>query len=266
MAQTGDYGGAARGPFLRRRVRYEETIGDDVAGVEHNGHGAWENRTRVVLTPVAAPSILGLYGFMGATLIVAANLAGWYGGTRSPEFLFPFALTFGGIAQFLAGMWSYRARDGLATAMHGTWGAFWIGYGVLWGFAAAGAYTLPAVKFPELGFWFVVLAAITWAGAAASMFENLALCGVLTTLAAGSTLAAIGFMTGTLGIERAAGWVFAFSAFIAWYTATAMMLEGTLRRPVLPVGKRRDAGPAPRHVALDPLEYPSGMPGVRVGQ
>src|SRR5919198_1326377 len=35
--------------------------------------------TRVVLQPVAAPSILGLYGFAGATFIVAANLAGWYG-------------------------------------------------------------------------------------------------------------------------------------------------------------------------------------------
>jgi hypothetical protein len=65
----------------------------------------------VVLTPLAAPSILGLYGFMGATLIVAANLAGWYGTTRAPEFLFPFALAFGGIAQFLAGM----GRTGHAT-------------------------------------------------------------------------------------------------------------------------------------------------------
>jgi len=31
---------------------------------------------------------------------------------------------FGGLAQFLAGMWAYRARDGIATLAQGTWGAY----------------------------------------------------------------------------------------------------------------------------------------------
>src|SRR5919206_2920742 len=88
--------------------------------------------TRIFLQPIAAPSILGLFGFAAATFVVAANLAGWYGDhTTTPLVLAPFAAVFGGIAQFLAGMWAYRARDGLATAMHGMWGSFWIGYGIL---------------------------------------------------------------------------------------------------------------------------------------
>lgn len=33
-------------------------------------------RPRVILSPIAAPSVLGLFGFAGATFIVAANLAG----------------------------------------------------------------------------------------------------------------------------------------------------------------------------------------------
>lgn len=37
----------------------------------------WRNHTQISLRPVL--SILGLYGFAGATFIVAANLAGWYG-------------------------------------------------------------------------------------------------------------------------------------------------------------------------------------------
>src|SRR5690349_4356365 len=93
--------------------------------------GVWEERTRVFLQPVAAPSILGLFGFAGATFMVAAYLAGWYGGATTNEYLFPFAAMFGGVAQFTAAMWSYRARDGLATAMHGMWGAFWMAYGLL---------------------------------------------------------------------------------------------------------------------------------------
>jgi len=31
----------------------------------------------------------------------------------------------------VAGMCAYRARDAVATAMHGMWGSFWIAYGIL---------------------------------------------------------------------------------------------------------------------------------------
>ena len=77
-------------------------------------HREWVDHTRVFLQPIAAPSILGLFGFAGATFMVAAYLAGWYSGPTAPAIIFPFAATFGGLAQFLAGMWAYRARDGLA--------------------------------------------------------------------------------------------------------------------------------------------------------
>jgi uncharacterized protein len=33
-------------------------------------------RAQTILQPIAAPSILGLYGFAGATLMVSAHLAG----------------------------------------------------------------------------------------------------------------------------------------------------------------------------------------------
>lgn len=77
--------------------------------------------TRVVLQPIAAPSILGLAGFASATFIVASNLAGWWGTSHSPLALAPFAAMFGGLAQFTPGMWSYRARDAIATLAHGSW-------------------------------------------------------------------------------------------------------------------------------------------------
>lgn len=222
--------------------------------------------TRVVLQPVAAPSILGLYGFAGATLIVAANLAGWYGGKTSPMFLFPFAMFFGGLAQFLAGMWAYKARDALATAMHGTWGAFWLGYGVLQLLFATHVLTQPTGAFPELGFWFIALAGITTAGALAALLENLALFGVLGTLAAGSILAAIAFIGNYAGIEKVAGWVLVISAIIAWYTASAMMLAASAKRVILPLGKyQRDAN-IPGHAVTTPIQYEWAEPGVRMGQ
>jgi hypothetical protein len=107
----------------------------------------------VMLQSIAAPSIVGLFAFAGSTFIVASNLAGWYGTPTSPMELASFAAAFGGVAQLLAGMWAYRARDGIA---HGTWGSFWIAYGILWLLMATHTVPTPAPWYhaPELGRWF----------------------------------------------------------------------------------------------------------------
>lgn len=227
---------------------------------------AIEERTRIVLQPIAAPSILGLFGFSAATFIVAANLAGWYGSPTSGVYLFPFAAMFGGLAQLLAGMWSYRARDGIATAMHGMWGSFWLAYGILNLLAATGALTLPTGKFVELGYWFLTLAAITGMGFVAAMFENVSLASVLGTLAAGSAFAAIFYLTDSGSWETVAGYVFMASAVLAFYTASAMMLEGAAGRVILPLGKPMMEANKPGARMTEPVQYVHGQPGVREGQ
>jgi len=232
----------------------------------------WRDRTRIFLRPIAAPSILGLFGFAGATFVVSAHLAGWYGDTTTPEYLFPFAAAFGGIAQFSAAMWAYIARDGLATAMHGMWGAFWIAFGVLFLLVTTGALTLDGqAAFDAFGFWFFALAAITAIGAAAAMFESLALTIVLGSLAVGAAFLGIGYYTDAApaageGWLAAGGWVLIGSAAAAAYTAGAMMLEGTAGRVVLPLGKyKRDAN-IPGKQLTSAIELERGEVGVRQGQ
>jgi uncharacterized protein len=236
-----------------------------------NGRKEWAPHfePRIFLQPIAAPSILGLYGFAGATFIVAANLAGWYGNhTTSPLYLAPFAAVFGGVAQFMAGMWAYRARDGLATAMHGMWGSFWIGYGILNVLLATHAVAAPKVWFhqPEVGYWFFALAIITGSGALAALFESMSIFAVLGTLAAGSGILAGAFLEGSPGWAHAAGWVFVFSAGFAWYTATAMMLLGVAGRTILPLGKLKKDANVPGHRPLEPIELEWAEPGVKMGQ
>lgn len=224
---------------------------------------ASETQTRTFLQPIAAPSILGLYGFAGSTLIVAAHLAGWYGTSETPVYLVPFTAFFGGLAQFLAGMWAYRARDGIATAMHGMWGSFWMGLGVLEILTVGGVIPPNEGAFPALGFWFIALAWITLMGAIAAMAENVALAVVLHTLWIGSALAAIAELLGIPpgeGIHTIAGYVFIASAIAAWYTASALMFEGVFGRAVLPVGMTKKAQQAP---AVAPG---AGEPGVKHGQ
>jgi succinate-acetate transporter protein len=227
---------------------------------------AWRSQTRVFLQPIAAPSILGLFGFAGATFMVAANMAGWYGTNGSGIYIFPFAATFGGLAQFVAGVWSYRARDGIATAMHGMWGSFWLAYGLLWGFVALGAFKLPEGAFPALGYWFLPLAVITFCGAIAAIFENLGIFSVLIVLAAGAACTAIFYLTGTTGWKEAGGWVLLVSSWLATYVAFAMMLEGAAGKVLLPLGHLRRRANVPGHQEHVPLEFELGEPGVRHGQ
>jgi hypothetical protein len=216
--------------------------------------------TQIYLQPIAAPSILGLYGFAGATFMVAAHMAHWFGGARTDLYLASFAATFGGIAQFAAGMWAFKARDAIATAMHGMWGSFWIGFGLLQLAFMNGVLPEPTGAFPALGYWFISLAAITWVGAWAATAENQALTAVLGLLACGSTAAAIADLAGSSGGQVVAGYFFILAALAAWYTASAMMLEGAFQRPILPVGKTQRA-------RMEPKLVPGrGEPGVKRGQ
>jgi len=217
-------------------------------------------QAHIWLQPVAAPSILGLYGFAGATFMVAAHMAHWFGGTQTDMVLWPFAALFGGLAQFLAGMWAYKARDGVATAMHGMWGAFWMAFGILWLLVAAHKVTIPAngAAFPALGFWFIVLAAITWAGMYAASAESKVVASVLGFLAAGSTVAAIGELAGIEPLRILAGWLFIISAFIAWYAATALMVNSSFGRVLMGLGSKRKG--------IGQIQPGIGEPGVLKGQ
>jgi succinate-acetate transporter protein len=213
---------------------------------------------QIYLQPIAAPSILGLFGFAGATFIVAAHMAHWYGGANTDLYLASFAATFGGLAQFMAGMWAFKARDAVATAMHGMWGAFWIAYGILQYEFVSGVLHRPTGAFPALGYWFIVLAAVTWMGAWASSAENKVVSTVLAFLAAGSTVGAIAELVGSEGARIIAGYLFIISAIIAWYAASAMMLEGAFHRRVLANGK------VPNHETS--VVAGMGEPGVIRGQ
>ena len=79
-------------------------------GTEFDVPTEWSDRPRVIVEPIAAPSIL-LYVF---------------------PFVFSFVAVFGGLAPFVA----YRARDALGTAMHGRRGSFRIVYGILFALVA----------------------------------------------------------------------------------------------------------------------------------
>lgn len=216
---------------------------------------------RVFLQPLAAPSILGLYGLAGATFMVAAQMVHWFGSSYTTLLLVPFAAIFGGLAQFLAGMWAYKARDGVATAVHGMWGAFWIAFGFLALILSSGRAPTPSGPlFPELGYWFIVLACITWVCTGAAAAENKSLVTTLAFLSAGSTISAIALLAGVEGLMILAGYLFIICAISAWYTASALMLNEAFGREVWALGRSNQARQMPA------ITTGVGEPGVIRGQ
>lgn len=233
-------------------------------------YGWWRDRSRVVISPVSSPSAMGLFGFAAATLIVSGDLAGWYGTSHTFIYFAPFALAFGGIGQFLAGMWSYKARDTIATVAHTMWGSFWIGFGILWLMIGGKALSLPAgagtTHIVGLGMWFVMLSLLTMFCALAALGKNISLFTTLGLLTGGSALLAAGYIGGFHTTIVAGGWVLVASVGAAIYTGAALMFADSYGRTILPLGTFKKDQNVPGRVIAHPIEYSGGMPGSRVGQ
>ena len=262
MSATNPYAGRPGQPAgqANHRTLEELAVAEDRA--------AWLGRTRVFLTPIAAPSIMGLFGFMIGTVMLGAWQAGWYGNATTPLILWPFALVAGGVLQGAAAIASLRARDGVAVAVHTAWGSFWIAWGIMQLLVAT--HVMPPIPLgtasPSFAFWFIALTLVTMWGMLGSLAQSLGLFAVLSTLSAGAALTAAGLYAGSLPVIRAGGWLFVISAAAAWLVAGAMTLEHAFGRTILPIGKWSAAANIPGHAVTQPIEYPAGMPGVHVGQ
>ena len=239
---------------------------EDLAVAED--HEGWVARSRVMLTPIAAPSIMGLFGFMIGTVMLGAWQAGWYGSAATPLIIWPFAMVAGGIMQSVAAIAALRARDGVAVAVHTAWGSFWVGWGILQLLTVT--HVMPPIPLgaaiPSFAFWFIALTLVTFWGALGALAQNMLVFFTLAVLTAASAVTAAGFWAGSLSTVNAGGWLYVVSAAAAWLAAGAMVLEHSFGRTIIPVGKWSKTANVPGARAADPIAYPGGMPGVKGGQ
>ncbi|KAI0592754.1 GPR1/FUN34/yaaH family-domain-containing protein [Biscogniauxia sp. FL1348] len=234
----------------------------------------------IFLQPVAPPAALGLAGFAGSTWITSSYIADWWGTPESPALFFPFVGIFGGLAQFIAGLYGFKARDTLVTVINTMWGSFWISIGILYAFVAAGALQPHSAHthFPELASWFVILCVFTWSCALAATARDIVLGACLFSLAVGSTIACclfarnggIGSASGdgleggvTRGI-KAASYFWMLSALLAWWRVTVYLVEEAYG-PGHAITKYFPIGRTPMEKRA-PLLIPGlGEPGVKRG-
>jgi len=238
-----------------------------------NGNGNRPPAPSVFLQPIAPPVTLGLWGFFGSTMVMSTWILGWWGGHDPKQVLFFFVFNgaLGGVAQFLAGLWSFKARDYVASSLLTMWGTFWMAWAVLQALGATKAITIPPLASSQPGFaiWFIPLGTFTFLGSVAALSRrhgNIPLWVLLFTVGVGSWLFCIGLWAGSSTWEDVAAWFFVVGACAAWYVGSMAMLENAWRRVILPLGKfKREPNIPGRRISF-PTEYLAGQPGVRQGQ
>jgi succinate-acetate transporter protein len=110
------------------------------------------------------------------------------------------------------------------------------------------------------------MALVTFWGALGALAQNVLVFLTFGVLTAASAVTAAGFWAGSLGTIRVGGWLFVISAAAAWLAAGAMVLEHSFGRTIIPVGKWSRTVNRPGARVTDPITYPGGMPGVKVGR
>ena len=193
---------------------------------------------------LADPAPLGLAGFGLTTLILMVIDIGWLNGGATVGVL-AVAASYGGLAQFVAGLWAFRRGNTFAATAFCSFGAFWFSYVLLvWFFAAKIASTSPTVSTAQVVNGFIGLFLLSWGifttyMAIASLAGAKAVTVVFVLLAVTFYLLAFGAWgndAAGAGFTRIGGIVGLLTAIAALYTSFADVTNAAMKRVVLPTG------------------------------
>ncbi len=181
----------------------------------------------------AAP--LGLAGFAAATFTVSTINAGWIGAAGLIACV-PILAVFGGITQFLAGMWSYRKGDTFAATAFGSFGAFNTLFAAMIVMNQMGTISLATEPVVAItGVILLMFAAIAAYLTVAATRVSGVLVAVLGVLALTYLLLGIGFLAGGAnGWIVIGGYAGLVTSVLAFYASAAIVLNSTARREMLP--------------------------------
>jgi succinate-acetate transporter protein len=192
---------------------------------------------RPVVPAIANPAPLGLAAFALTTFILSAHNA-FGAGTTPLVAVFGFALFYGGLAQFMAGMWEFRTGNVFGATAFGTYGGFWLGVGAFLALAFFGKVkpeeVTPSLAWILLAFLIFNTYMLAW-----SARINMAVFLVFLTLELTELILSIGNFQGNAagsGLVSIGGYVGLLTALVAWYASAALVVNGMAARTVLPVG------------------------------
>ncbi|MEN3281082.1 MAG: uncharacterized protein V7607_2222 [Solirubrobacteraceae bacterium] len=189
-------------------------------------------RVQFVPTPIADPGPLGLAAFALTTFVLSMFNSHLMGGGGEP-IVFGLALTYGGLAQLLAGMWEFRTGNTFGAVAFTSYGAFWLSF---WAFVQFFEKSVPAKDAGHaVGLFLIAWGIFTTYMFIASLRTTAAVSLVFILLAATFFLLGIGNAGAHPNVIKIGGWVGLATAAAAWYASFAAVTNSTFGRTVLPV-------------------------------
>ncbi|MBA8824707.1 hypothetical protein FHX42_002054 [Saccharopolyspora lacisalsi] len=181
---------------------------------------------------IADPAPLGLAAFALTTFVLSVFNAGLLSSDLEPVVL-PLALFYGGLAQFMAGMWEFRKANTFGALAFTSYGAFWLSFAAYVQFVTDGLGPDAATA---TGLYLLAWGIFTAYMTVAAMRVTVAVLSVFVALTLTFFLLAIGDLSGVGAIATLGGWVGLITAVLAWYASFAGVANFTWKRTLLPVG------------------------------
>jgi len=186
---------------------------------------------------IGEPGAMSLFGFAVGTLLVAIPIAGQLPQSSSLAAM-PALLIFGGLAQFIGGLFAYRKGNTFAATAFCSFGANNVVVSTFFLFQAIGLLPTNSDAMMYLGVDLFCFAFIALVMLLASFKLNAAFVLVLLALAPGYGLSAVADVGGSTTVTEVGGWFLICSAGLAFYSGAALVLNSTYERTVLPMFSR----------------------------
>jgi len=185
-------------------------------------------------SPIADPGPLGLACFALTTFCLSSINAGLFA-KESVSIVVALALIYGGTVQVLAGMWEFKKNNLFGATAFSSYGAFWIAFAIFELGSMLKWFTVPKEAVLLFLIAWTIFTFYMWIGTFAL---NKALITTFTALLITFILLDIGATGASFAhtAHTAGGYVGLFTAFAAWYTSAAGVLNNVYGRVILPVG------------------------------
>lgn len=180
-------------------------------------------------TKLGNPAVVGLAGFGLTTLLLQFHNLGFVGLGS----VVAMGFIFGGLAQFIAGFMEQKTGNNFGFAAFVSYGAFWIGLGIIWMLNNAGIYVS---SHHDVGFYLIAWTLITVIYFIGAMYIHGAMSWTFFTLLLGFICLDIEHF-GFPFMGKVAAIILIICALCAWYMMATTIINDLTGKETLKSGK-----------------------------
>ncbi|KAJ6592237.1 GPR1/FUN34/yaaH family-domain-containing protein, partial [Mycena vulgaris] len=176
------------------------------------------------VSPIATPGALGFFAFACTTLVFGLSTV-TAGGVHQSNIVLGMAISTGGIAQMLAGMWEFPSGNTFGATAFTLFGSFWLSYAAILIPGSGILLSYPTVRelHVALGYFFTA-----WFGASilvtfAALHKPAVFIALFAFLSSAFAFLGVGEFTALKIVTQVGGALGVVTALIAYYIAVAVL-------------------------------------------